>query len=81
MSKLRKRGIRGITGEPDKPYANGLAVYGEVVLFSNAPNGQNLRLVDGRVVWTLDGLLGDFEDKEICVTVKLGKRHGKSKTT
>ena len=64
-----------------KSYTNGLAVYGKIVRFSNAPNGQNLRLVDGKAVWTLDGLLGDFEDKEICVTVKLAKRRGKSKKT
>ena len=65
----------------DKPYTNGLILYGKVMRFSNTPNGQNLRLVDRKAVWTLDDLLGDFENKDICVTVKLGKRHGKSKKT
>ena len=66
-------------GKTDSPYPNALTVYGKVMRFSNAPNGQNLRLVDRKIVWTGDGLLGDFEGKGVCVTVKLGKLRGKTK--
>lgn len=55
-------------------YTNELIIQGKVTRFSNSPNGQALRLMDGKVAWTLDKLLGDFEDDTVCVSVKRTKR-------
>ena len=57
-----------------KSHTKELIVQGKVKRFSNSPNGQSLRLMDGKIIWTFDKLLGDFEDGEVCVTVKRIKR-------
>jgi len=49
---------------------NELIIHGKVERFSNSPTGQSLRLIDGKVIWTLDKLLRDFEDDTVCVSVK-----------
>ena len=51
-------------------YTEELRIQGKVERFANNPSGQCLRLVDGKVVWTLDKLSGDFENDGVCVTVK-----------
>jgi hypothetical protein len=59
----------------DKPYANGLVIYGKVIR-----HGQHLKLVDinnSKVMWKIDTLFAndtlfaDFVGKEICVTIEL----------
>lgn len=48
-----------------------LIIYGRVERFSNSPMGNSLRLVDGKVIWTGDDILESFEDKAVCLQVKM----------
>jgi len=57
-----------------KADTNELLIWGKVKRFSNSPNEQCLRLVDGKVAWILDKLLGDFENDTVCISVKRIKR-------